>query len=121
MPLKGRDGTRYIANVLPLSFGARRKVDVPYAAAAAIFVQKAALDLTSLPEIIAKEYGLTPAELRVLFAIVEFGGVSEVAAVLGSAENTVKTHLHHVFEKTGTSRQAELVKLVAGYAHALLR
>jgi DNA-binding CsgD family transcriptional regulator len=32
----------------------------------------------------------------------------------------VKTHLHHVFEKTGTTRQAQLVKLVAGYANALV-
>jgi len=121
IPIKGRNGTRYIANVLPLSSSTRHTAHLPHAAAVAIFVHKAALDLASLPEIMAKEYGLTPAEVRVLFAIVEFGGVSEVAELLGSAENTVKTHLHHLFEKTGTSRQADLVKLVAGYAHALLR
>jgi len=28
----------------------------------------------------------------------------------------VRTHLQHVFEKTETSRQADLVKLVAGYS-----
>jgi hypothetical protein len=55
-----------------------------------------------------------------LFAIIEVGGVSEVAEVLGIGEGTVKTHLHHLFEKTGASRQAELVKLVAGYANVLL-
>jgi DNA-binding CsgD family transcriptional regulator len=85
-----------------------------------VFVQKAALDLPSPPEAIAKEFRLTPAELRVLFAIVEVGGVADVAAVLGISEGTVKTHLHRLFEKTGTSRQAELVKLVAGYSNALL-
>jgi hypothetical protein len=37
-----------------------------------------------------------------------------VAEVLGIGEGTVKTHLHHLFQKTGASRQAELVKLVAG-------
>jgi hypothetical protein len=46
-------------------------------------VHKAALDLPSPPEVIAKEFKLTPAELRVLFAIVEIGGVREVAEVLG--------------------------------------
>ena len=62
------------------------------------------------------EAGLTQAELRVLLSIVEIGGVAEVAEVLGIARTTVKTHLRHVFEKTNTSRQADLVKLVAGYS-----
>jgi DNA-binding CsgD family transcriptional regulator len=106
--------------VLPLTSGARRKAGVSYAAVATVFVNKAALDLPSPPEAIAKEFGLTPAELRVLFAIIEVGGVHDAAEVLGIAEGTVKTHLHHLFEKTGASRQAELVKLVAGYSNALL-
>jgi DNA-binding CsgD family transcriptional regulator len=120
VPLHARDETRYVANVLPLTSGARRKAGASYAAAATVFVHKAALDLPSPPEAIAKEFRLTPAELRVLFAIVEVGGVADVAAVLGIGEGTVKTHLHRLFEKTGTSRQAELVKLVAGYSNALL-
>src|SRR5258706_1912667 len=59
-------------------------------------------------------YQLTPGELRVLFGIVEIGGVPEVANALGISQTTAKTHLQHVFEKTGTNRQADLVKLVAG-------
>jgi DNA-binding CsgD family transcriptional regulator len=39
---------------------------------------------------------------------------------LGVAEATVKTHLHHLFAKTGTSRRAELVKLVAGFSNPLV-
>jgi hypothetical protein len=34
--------------------------------------------------------------------------------------STVKTHLGHLYAKTGTSRQADLVKLVAGFANPLL-
>jgi DNA-binding CsgD family transcriptional regulator len=41
--------------------------------------------------------------------------VPEVAPVLGISETTVKTHLQRVFEKTGTNRQAHLIKLVTGY------
>ena len=52
-------------------------------------------------------------------AIVNIGGVPETAETLGVAESTVKTHLHRIFGKTGTSRQAELVKLVAGFAGPL--
>jgi DNA-binding CsgD family transcriptional regulator len=112
------DGERYIAHVLPLTSGTRRKAGISYGAVAAMFVRKAALDLPSPPVAIAQEFRLTPAELRVLFSVVEIGNISEVAAVLGIVEATVKTHLQHVFEKTGTGRQADLVKLVAGYCLA---
>jgi DNA-binding CsgD family transcriptional regulator len=64
-------------------------------------------------------YKLTPAELRVLLAIVDVGGVPEVAAALGVAVTTVKTHLNRLFEKTGVGRQADLVKLVAGFSTPL--
>jgi DNA-binding CsgD family transcriptional regulator len=83
-------------------------------------VHKAALDLPSPPEAIVQEYKLTPSELRVLFAIVEVGGIPEVAQVLGISDTTARTHLKHLFEKTNTSRQADLVKLVAGYSNTFL-
>jgi DNA-binding CsgD family transcriptional regulator len=65
---------------------------------------------------IAEFYGLTPAELRVLFALVEFGGVSDIASALGVSPGTAKTHLRRLFAKTGTRRQVDLVKLVVGFA-----
>jgi DNA-binding CsgD family transcriptional regulator/PAS domain-containing protein len=120
VPLVARDGERYVAHVLPLSSGARRGAGVSYAAAAALFVQKAALATHSPPEVIAKAYRLTPMEVRVLLAIVEVGGVPQVAEVLGIGESTVKTHLKRLYEKTGARRQADLVKLFAGYASPLL-
>ena len=116
MPLTARTGERYVAHVLPLTSGARRKAGVSYAATAAMFIRKAALDLPSPPEALASQFKLTPAEVRVLFAIVEIGGVPEVAPVLGIADQTVKSHLHHIYEKTETKRQADLVKLVASYS-----
>lgn len=87
---------------------------------AALFVHKAALDTPAPPEAIAQAYKLTPMELRVLLAIVEVGGVPEVAEALGVAETTVKTHLGRIFAKTGSSRQADLVKLVAAFANPLV-
>jgi hypothetical protein len=56
----------------------------------------------------------------VLLAIVEIGGVRETAEVLGIGEATVKTHLHRLFGKTGATRQADLVKLVAGFANPVV-
>ena len=120
VPLRARNGERYVAHILPLTSGARRKAGTSYSAVASVFVRRAVLDLPSPPEAVAKEFQLTPAELRVLFAIIEVGGVPEVAETLGIAETTVRFHLRQLFEKTGTHRQAELVKLVAGFANPLV-
>jgi DNA-binding CsgD family transcriptional regulator len=119
VPLVARDGERYVAHVLPLSSGARRSAGKSYAAAAALFVQKAALATHSPPEVIAKTYRLTPMEVRVLLAIVEVGGAPQVAETLGIGEGTVKTHLKRLYQKTGARRQADLVKLFAGYTSPL--
>jgi DNA-binding CsgD family transcriptional regulator len=119
VPLTGGNGQHHVAHVLPLTSGARRRAGRAYTAAAALFVRKAALERPSPPEVIARAYKLTPSELRVLLAIVEVGGAPEVAAALGVAESTVRTHLGRLFGKTGAARQADLVKLVAGFASPL--
>jgi DNA-binding CsgD family transcriptional regulator len=121
VPLPTSKGERYVAHVLPLTSGARRRAGTSYAAVAALFVHKAALDKPPPPEAIAKTFQLTPSELRVLLGIVEVGGAPEVAEALGIAETTVKFHLKHLFEKTGAGRQADLVKLVAGFVNPLAR
>jgi DNA-binding CsgD family transcriptional regulator/PAS domain-containing protein len=120
VPLTTGSGQDYVAHVLPLTSGARREAGTSYAAVAAIFVHKAALDVHSPLELLARRFRLTPSELQVLLAVVEVGGAPKVAETLGIAENTVKTHLRRLFEKTGTTRQAELVKLVAAFSSQLL-
>jgi DNA-binding CsgD family transcriptional regulator/PAS domain-containing protein len=120
LPLIACDGLRYVAHVLPLTSGARRMTGMSYTVVAALFVRRAAFESTSATEVIGKTFKLTPTELRVLLAIVEVGGVPEVAAALGVADTTVRTHVGHLFEKTGARRQADLVKLVAGYATPLV-
>jgi DNA-binding CsgD family transcriptional regulator len=120
VPLTSPPAEPYVAHILPLTSGKRRRAGITYAAVAALFVRKAALEAPSPPEMIAKTYKLTPTELRVLLAIVEVGGVPEVAAALGVAETTVKTHLGRLFKKTATARQADLVKLVAGFSSPLV-
>jgi DNA-binding CsgD family transcriptional regulator len=119
LPLIAHDGARHVAHVLPLTSGARRAAGITYTATAALFVRKATLAPPPTPDVIGKTYNLTRAELRVLLAIVEIGGVPEVADALGVADTTVKTHLGRLFEKTGTGRQADLVKLVAGFSMPL--
>jgi len=112
LPLTSRDGVRHVVQVLPLRASGRR--------AAAVFVAPATFEAPSCPDVIRRAYRLTPTELRVLFAIVDVGGVPEAAAALGIANSTVKTHLGRLFSKTGTSRQADLVKLVAAFSQRLV-
>jgi DNA-binding CsgD family transcriptional regulator len=114
LPLTAQSGERYVAHILPLTSGARRDAGLAYNAVAALFVRKATLAAFAPPDVIGEMYHLTPTELRVLHAIVDVGGVPEVAASLGVAATTIKTHLSRLFEKTGAGRQADLVKLVAG-------
>ncbi|MBX9711062.1 MAG: LuxR family transcriptional regulator [Xanthobacteraceae bacterium] len=118
-PLIALDGERYIAHLLPLASATRGTTGTAYKAVAALFVRKAALDSQSCGDLIARTFELTPAETRVLLSIVEVGGVPGTAEALGIAETTVKTHLHRVFAKTGASRQADLVKLTAGFSNPL--
>ena len=56
--------------------------------------------------------GLTRAEAAFLGEIVKGDGLQAAADRLGVSLATARTHLRHVFEKTGTQRQAELVGLM---------
>ncbi len=57
-------------------------------------------------------YGLTSAEAVVTEAIAQGQGVADAAEALGVAPSTLRWHLKNVFGKTGTTRQAELARLV---------
>jgi DNA-binding CsgD family transcriptional regulator len=120
LPLRAKDGSHYAAHVLPLTSGSRRLAGMARSATAALFICKVAAEIRSPREVIARAFHLTPGELRVLLAIVDVGGVPESAVALGIAESTVKTHLGRLFVKTGARRQADLVKIVAGFASPLI-
>jgi len=116
LPLIASDGTHRVGHIRLLKPVARSYGDGSHEALAAVMVYKAGMEYPRPPDIIATFYNLTPTELRVLLAIVDIGGAPEVAAKLGIAPSTVRTHVGRLFEKTGTKRQAELVRLVAGFA-----
>jgi DNA-binding CsgD family transcriptional regulator len=107
---------RWLAHVLPLTSGLRRQAGDQHTAVAAVFVRETTLHTPSALETLAALYKLTAMEVRVLQGIVDRGGAPEVATALGIAEATVRSHLKNLFVKTGTRRQADLVKLVASAA-----
>ncbi len=59
-------------------------------------------------------FGLTLAEARLAREVMHGDGLQACARRLGVAANTARTHLNRVFDKTGTKRQAELVRLLLG-------
>lgn len=118
--LTSRDGDQFVTHVLPLTSGARRQAGVCYTAVAAVFVQKSGRSVSLPLDELARQYQLTAGELRVLSAMIDIGGVPEAAAALKLSPATVRTHLRHVFEKTGVRRQADLVKLIASYPSPIL-
>lgn len=64
--------------------------------------------------VISSVFGLTPAEARLALELMKGDGLKPCALRLGVSPSTARTHLKHVFEKTGTRRQAELVRLLFG-------
>ncbi|MFC4126736.1 helix-turn-helix transcriptional regulator [Nocardia rhizosphaerae] len=64
------------------------------------------------PEALHDLYGLTEAETLVALGVLRGDGLPAVADQLSVSVFTARTHLQHIFAKTKTHRQAELVRLL---------
>ncbi|HUF75910.1 MAG TPA: LuxR C-terminal-related transcriptional regulator, partial [Longimicrobiales bacterium] len=81
--------------------------------AAAILISDAERIHDRFAHAIGKLYELTPAEAAIATAIAQGARVSSIALERGVSEQTVRSQLKSVFEKTGTSSQGELAALLA--------
>jgi DNA-binding CsgD family transcriptional regulator len=106
--LTDADAVPVFAHVLPMT-GSDVRTRLQPAAAAAVFI--GAADEQDGAETMAKAYGLTPAETRVLANLLTGRTLAGTAAALNVAGTTAKTHLENIFSKTGVTRQAELILL----------
>lgn len=59
-----------------------------------------------------QRFGLTPAEAAFALEIIKGDGRQAAADRLGITVGTARTHLSNIFDKTGSKRQAELVRLL---------
>jgi DNA-binding CsgD family transcriptional regulator len=71
-------------------------------------------------ESLRQDFGLTPAEAGFTREVLKADGLQAAADRLGISLTTARTHLAHVFDKTGTRRQAELVRLILQSQPAIL-
>lgn len=83
---------------------------------AAIFIRDLEVRQSVPPEVVAKLFGLTFAEARVVVELVKGKRPQEVADDLGVSLNTVRNQLKQIFSKTNTGRQSELISLVLSSA-----
>lgn len=100
-----------VAHVLPLARGDLR-TRLMQQATAAVFITQAESFAPGDIGALAGSFGLTPAEARTLEHLVGNATITEAAKALGISATTARTHLAHIFSKTGVSRQADLLTLV---------
>ena len=79
---------------------------------AIIFVADPERDAEIPEPLLRALYGMTPTEAAVARLIAKGRGVKAAARAMGIAPSTARTHLHRVFAKTETGRQAELAHLL---------
>ncbi len=63
-------------------------------------------------DMLARLYGLTPSEAKLTLELLSGRTLERAAARLSISMNTARTHLKHVFQKTGTNRQVDLLRLI---------
>jgi DNA-binding CsgD family transcriptional regulator len=113
VPIPGEEGGGLLASVLPLNWQEGPNPFAGIAGSAAIFIQDTTQPLQFPGAAFAKLYNLTPTEMRVCFELTQGVSPPDLAEILGVSANTIKTHLKHIFAKTGVTRQSELIRLIA--------
>jgi DNA-binding CsgD family transcriptional regulator/PAS domain-containing protein len=100
----------YVVHVLPSQ---RRDADEPLREPMAlVFVIDPEDEPEPTPALLRRLYRLTDAEADVALRMMHGPDLKEISEELSLSLTTVRTHLQHIFAKTGTHRQAELVRLL---------
>lgn len=101
-----------VVHVIPLGPHSDPETGREERPAAGLIIVDWRLKMTDRIKVFAELFGLTSGEARVVAQLVSGRGLGKAAARLDIAESTVRSHLTRIMEKTGTHRQAELVKLL---------
>ena len=112
-PLTGPDGRRYVLQVHPIP---NRVRDIFLAAAAiGVLIERdpAPQTISLDPIAIRPVFDLTDREADVTCLLAEGVDLASISRRLRISRGTVRSYLKNVFEKTGVTRQAELVALLS--------
>jgi DNA-binding CsgD family transcriptional regulator len=102
-----------IVHLLPISGAAH---DIFASAKCVLLVTDVTAPEAPTQEMLAGLFDLTPAEARVARALASGLPLDRVASEFNVSVQTIRNQLAGVFHKTGTSRQVELLRLLAGSA-----
>jgi DNA-binding CsgD family transcriptional regulator len=111
IPLPGKDGQTAVCYVLPMGLSDRRRSLGP--GHAAVFISKAGVSLPPSLETLSALSGLTSREARIALMIADGATLAAAADALGISIHTMRTHIAHIFRKTGTNSQQSLMKFVS--------
>jgi DNA-binding CsgD family transcriptional regulator len=109
-----------VAHVLPLARGNVRTRLMPQATAA-VFITRAERESSADIRALVRIFDLTAAEIRLLEQLTRNATLADAAKTLRISQETARTHLAHIFSKTGVSRQADLLTLVDRLAPPIRR
>jgi DNA-binding CsgD family transcriptional regulator/PAS domain-containing protein len=107
---RGENRPPLVAHVIPLAADRTVAIFDLDRPAAAVFIVDPAAGFGAQNQHFAASFRLTPAETRVLAEIIAGNGLPAAAARLKISGGTVRTHAYRVLEKTGTTRQTELIR-----------
>jgi DNA-binding CsgD family transcriptional regulator len=114
------EGPALAVLLLPLRPGHEFRPAAESAGSVLALIHDPAQVLRLNPALIAKLHGLTPTEAELAAFLAEGRSLAEFAAARGCSEQTARTHMKRILDKTGARRQADLVRMLLG-ASALHR
>jgi DNA-binding CsgD family transcriptional regulator len=110
--VRNEDGAALlVVHVVPLLLASQDVTAGTACPVAGLFIADCQRGTADRINVFADLFGLTSAEARVVSELVSGGGLTKAAARLNIARSTARTHLTRILDKTGTHRQAELVRV----------
>jgi DNA-binding CsgD family transcriptional regulator len=112
-PGPGPISRRAAARLVPLAERNATRLSWPDAVALLMIDEPEALSPERRLAQVAVQFRLSPMELKLMQALMQGDTLARFGERQSIAISTVRSHLNHIFEKTGARRQADLIRLVA--------
>ena len=103
------DGSKLSVEIVPIK---AETYWVPQRPVAMVFIRDPKPNALPSREEIQQLFGLTHAQAALARELLNGDGIPAAAERLGISRSTARTHLLELFQKTGTNRQAELVRMI---------